>query len=34
MVGKCILKAEKEKVAKILELLNVLLKTVKEQVSM
>ncbi|XP_010143035.1 PREDICTED: myb-binding protein 1A, partial [Buceros rhinoceros silvestris] len=31
MVGKCILKAEKEKVAKILELLNVLLKTVKEQ---
>lgn len=34
MVGECILKAEKEKVTKILELLNVLLKTVKEQVSM
>ncbi|XP_065503071.1 myb-binding protein 1A [Caloenas nicobarica] len=31
MVGKCILKAEKEKVAKSLELLNFLLKTVTEQ---
>ncbi|XP_009274727.1 PREDICTED: myb-binding protein 1A [Aptenodytes forsteri] len=31
MVGKCILKAEKEKVAKSLELLNFLLKTVMEQ---
>ncbi|XP_032849620.2 myb-binding protein 1A [Tyto alba] len=30
-VGKCILKAEKEKAAKSLELLNFLLKTVKEQ---
>ncbi|KAM6242620.1 myb-binding protein 1A [Porphyrio hochstetteri] len=31
MVGKCILKAEKEKVAKCFELLNFLLKTVTEQ---
>ncbi|KAM6118597.1 myb-binding protein 1A [Phoenicopterus ruber ruber] len=31
MVGKCILKADKEKVAKSLELLNFLLKTVTEQ---
>ncbi|XP_074969240.1 myb-binding protein 1A [Phalacrocorax aristotelis] len=31
MVGKCILKAEKEKAAKSLELLNVLLKTVTEE---
>lgn len=33
MVGKCIVKADKEKVAKSLELLNILLKTVTEQVS-
>lgn len=32
-VGKCILKAEKEKVAKSFELLNLLLKTVTEEVS-
>ncbi|XP_069647569.1 myb-binding protein 1A isoform X1 [Haliaeetus albicilla] len=31
MVGKCIVKADKEKVAKSLELLNILLKTVTEQ---
>ncbi|CAM9707312.1 unnamed protein product [Bubo scandiacus] len=31
MVGKCIVKADKEKVAKSLELLNILLKTVMEQ---
>uniref|UniRef100_A0A8C0F9D5 MYB binding protein 1a n=1 Tax=Bubo bubo TaxID=30461 RepID=A0A8C0F9D5_BUBBB len=31
MVGKCIVKADKEKVAKSLELLNILLKTVIEQ---
>lgn len=33
MVGKCMLKAEKEKVGKSLDLLNFLLKTVAVQVS-
>lgn len=33
MAGMCVLKAEKEKVAKSLELLNFLLKNVTEQVS-